>query len=79
MGILDDLDTMTAASRKPQCRVYRYLIALKPADRADWEQALANKAKYPHSTVAQVMQRKDPRMTAEAIGRHRRGLCSCER
>ena len=60
----------------PSCGVSKVLDALKPADRADLESAIADKV-ITGSQIARALSKRGQRLAAQTIAKHRRGDCNC--
>jgi hypothetical protein len=74
------LDAFTAASNPswPKCPIVRIFDVLDPKDAAVLTAALADRD-VTHAAIANVLTSNGHRIVQDAVGRHRRGACSCAR
>lgn len=72
------LGAFTAASQpcRPECPVVRITKALGPKDRSVLAAALED-ASVTHAAIAKVLTDNGHKISQDAVGRHRRGDCSC--
>jgi hypothetical protein len=62
------------------CGVKKVLDSLDPADRDDLIAALAmDPGDVMHSTISRVLRARGIELSDQTIGRHRNGVCRCER
>lgn len=60
----------------PKCSFGVYLSGLPEAERAEWEEVLANKA-IKHTTIERYVKENAVPVAKDAVARHRNGDCKC--
>jgi hypothetical protein len=77
MGLLDDL---APHKQVRPCRVRTLLTTeLEESDKKILQAAIADEAKWPDHTLYKALKRLNISLSADAISRHRTGVCSCLR
>lgn len=77
MGLMDEFTAEPVGPRR-KCPVYRMTEQIMDeAELDDFMQAVKSESIIPARVISRVMDRKGFSITAEAIGRHRRGECGC--
>lgn len=76
MGLLDEVEAETRYGGSA-CSVRVVLDAMKPKERAEWEDVLASDAQ--HSAISRVAARHGLGLSKGALQRHRNGDCRCPR
>lgn len=75
MSLLDEIKDEQASSRKgPSCGVCTLLVEMDKSDSADLKAALADTTVYA-TVIAKALSRRDIRVNASTISRHRKGEC----
>lgn len=74
MGILDNLEP---PKRKTPCRIRTLLSEFDEADAAKLLTALADLETWPAYTLSKALSSLGVTVSADAISRHRTGVCSC--
>lgn len=76
MGLLDSLEPKR---RITPCRIRTVLNELDEKDREKLTAALANDMAWPHYTLSKNLRLLGVSVSADAITRHRAGVCSCSK
>lgn len=76
MGLLDDL---APHKQVRPCRVRTLLGELETSDKKILQAALEDEIKWPDHTLYKALKRKNVSLSADAISRHRTGVCSCSK
>tara|TARA_R110000868_G_scaffold292879_1_gene553390 strand:+ start:474 stop:713 length:240 start_codon:yes stop_codon:yes gene_type:complete len=76
MALADALATVLASKPGPKCTVSRLLAKLDPAERADYEAALAND-ELSAVTICKAFALEGHSVSRSPVERHRRGGCAC--
>jgi hypothetical protein len=74
LAILDDLEP---PRRQTPCRIRTVLRELDEADGKKLTQALDDKESWPAYTLYKSLYKLGVKISADAITRHRTGVCSC--
>jgi hypothetical protein len=74
LGILDDLEP---PRRQTPCRIRTVLGELDEADCHKLTQALSDNESWPAYTLYKSLNKLGVKISADAITRHRTGVCSC--
>lgn len=69
-------EARTQQSKAELCSVTQTLKSLSPADKAAFEEALADPTIY-GTSISKVLKSKGYDVGSSAIQRHRRGACAC--
>lgn len=69
----------TSGRRAPGCSVGKWLSTLTQEGRDAVEAALARKGELTTSAIGLAIRKRGADISDFTIGRHRRGLCSCEK
>ena len=76
MGLLDDL---APHKQVRPCRARTLLTEFDESDKKILQAALLDEIKWPDHTLYKALKRKNISLSADAISRHRTGVCSCLR
>jgi len=76
MGLLDSLEPKR---RMTPCRVRTVLSELDEKDVEKLTAALADEKGWPHYTLSKTLRPMGVLISADAITRHRTGVCSCSK
>jgi hypothetical protein len=76
MGLLDDL---APHKQVRPCRIRTLMGELEESDKKILQAAIADEMKWPDHTLYKALKRLKISASADAISRHRTGVCSCLR
>ena len=77
MGLLDDIQKEPRVPTGRRCGVAIVMALLTKKERDDLHQAIDD-ITIPSTIIQRVLNKRDIKITAYAINRHRRGECVCE-
>jgi methionine salvage enolase-phosphatase E1 len=75
LSLLSDIEA-AVVKRGPVCTVSLVRDSLPPGEQAEYDDAIRN-PRFAATTVAKVLRNHGHEINAEAIQRHRRGVCRC--
>ncbi len=80
MSLRDKLEALPEANARTNgCRVHIVRALLTPEENAELDTMLADRYRYPGARLAKVLAKRDPKVTGDAVRRHRTGGCNCSR
>lgn len=71
------LDNLVAHKQVRPCRVRTVMTELEDSDKKILGAALVDPLQWPDHTLYKALKRLDISLSADAINRHRTGVCSC--
>lgn len=78
MGLMDEIQQEQYAQRAPKCTVGKALLECDQEERADLIAALDDE-RYTGAAISRALTKLGYKVKAEALTRHRRGVCACAR
>lgn len=77
MSLLSEAEALIR-QRGSVCTVNRVLSQLEPDDAADLRTLLIDRLRFPATAIEAALAKREVKLNAETINRHRRGRCACQ-
>lgn len=80
MSLLEEIEEATSGiAIGGKCSVSKTLNDMEDKDRDSLALALEKRDKYPGTAISTALKKRGVQLTSQAIQRHRRGVCSCQK